>query len=134
MTERDVLRDTRLLLANEFRNGVFWRNSTGMADAIGIRRSDIESWIRSAQGPLRVAMQVALGKAHRMRFGLAPGSSDLIGCVDGRFVAPEAKYGSGRASKEQEMFQALVQAKGGVAFTFWTPEECVEILRKELQK
>lgn len=134
MTERDVLRDTRLLLAEEFKDGVFFRNSTGMTDTIGIRKADIQRWISLVPAHIGQEMRVALSKAYAMRFGLAPGSSDLIGCVRGRFCAPEAKYGRGVAKAEQLLFQELVRSKGGIAFTFWEPEECVRMLKEELEK
>lgn len=50
-----------------------------------------------------------------VRFGLAVGSSDLIGLVDGRFCALEVKAAKGKASPEQLRFMSLVRRVGGFA-------------------
>ncbi|HWT29372.1 MAG TPA: VRR-NUC domain-containing protein [Methylophilaceae bacterium] len=51
-----------------------------------------------------------------IRFGLAVGSSDLIGVTkDGRFLAIECKTDSGRATDEQLNFISLVRSMGGRA-------------------
>lgn len=129
MTERDVLDQTRLLLAQEVKEGVFWRNSTGMTDMVGIRKEDLLKWAAMAPPQLGTLIRAAVGRAHAMRFGLAKGSSDLIGCVDGRFGALEAKFGKGKLRPEQALFLDLVKAKGGFGGTFWSPEEALEIVR-----
>jgi hypothetical protein len=67
---------------------ILWRNSTGVA--------------RAASG-------------HHVRYGLAVGSADLIGIVDGRFVALEVKSDSGRLRPEQELYLELVRKHGGFA-------------------
>lgn len=70
---------------------VLWRNNVGTA----------EHWTpRGVQ---------------RVRYGLAEGSSDLVGLIDGRFVAVEVKAHDGRVSEEQEQFLALVRRAGGFA-------------------
>lgn len=70
---------------------VLWRNNVGTA----------EHWTpRGVQ---------------RVRYGLAEGSSDLVGLIDGRFVAVEVKAHDGRASAEQEQWLALVRRNGGFA-------------------
>ena len=63
----------------------------------------------------------------RVRYGLAPGSSDLIGIVQldvaaladgarpGRFLALEVKAGRRRETPEQRLFLALVRRRGGYA-------------------
>lgn len=55
------------------------------------------------------------GATRHIRAGLAKGCSDLIGCLDGRFLALEAKTGTGRLTSDQEQFGAVVRAKGGFA-------------------
>ncbi len=55
-----------------------------------------------------------------IRYGVGKGGSDLLGIVKlssgvGRFFALEVKTGKARASKEQEMFIALVRRYGGYA-------------------
>jgi hypothetical protein len=66
---------------------VLWRNNTGVAEHRGAR----------------------------VRYGLAVGSADLIGCLDGRFVALEVKAATGRASPEQRQWLDLVRRNGGFA-------------------
>jgi hypothetical protein len=50
-----------------------------------------------------------------VRYGLAVGSADLIGCLDGRFVALEVKAAAGRTSPEQRQWLDLVRRNGGFA-------------------
>jgi hypothetical protein len=69
------------------REFVVWRNSTGFAERDG----------------------------RPLRFGLCPGSSDLIGIADGLFLAVECKLRSGRLSAEQIRFLQLVYDRGGIA-------------------
>jgi len=51
----------------------------------------------------------------RVRFGLAVGSSDLIGLLvpSGRFIAIEVKSASGKPTEEQLAFLDAVRAAGG---------------------
>lgn len=63
---------------------------------------------------------VAIEGARRVRYGLAPGSADLIGVVTmpsgvGRFLALEVKTDKGRARAEQLTFLDLVRRRGGFA-------------------
>jgi hypothetical protein len=63
---------------------------------------------------------VAIEGSRRVRYGLAPGSADLIGVVTmpngvGRFVALEVKTDKGRARAEQLTFLDLVRRRGGFA-------------------
>jgi len=78
--------------------------------------------------------------------GLGKGSADIIGilCMGdalgpgqdcGRFVALEAKTGTGRVSPEQKLFIELVRKRGGFAATFSTVDEaraCIERARQGL--
>jgi hypothetical protein len=50
-----------------------------------------------------------------VRYGLCPGSSDLIGFIGptGRFFAAEIKSSTGRITPEQRAFLDLVNSKGG---------------------
>jgi hypothetical protein len=51
----------------------------------------------------------------KLRFGLCPGSSDLIGISkDGRFIAVEVKTSKGRTSPGQESFIQVVRRLGGI--------------------
>lgn len=68
-----------------------WRNNCGTA----------EHWTASG--------------VQRVRYGLAEGSADLIGLLDGRFGAVEVKAFSGRTSPEQEQWLGCVRRAGGFA-------------------
>lgn len=71
--------------------------------------------------------QIVLRYPRRMRFGLVPGSSDLIGfrtvvvTTDmigkpiAQFVAIETKGPAGRATKDQKNFLRVVDESGGIA-------------------
>lgn len=50
-----------------------------------------------------------------IRYGLAIGSSDLIGIVDGRFFALEVKQPGKKPTKEQLQFLGCVRRHGGFA-------------------
>lgn len=55
-------------------------------------------------------------RVHAVRYGLCPGSSDLIGwTASGQFLAVEVKSKRGRASKKQLAFIAAVTKAGGIA-------------------
>jgi hypothetical protein len=59
-----------------------------------------------------------------LRAGLAIGSADLIGCLNGRFVALEVKKPkTGRESDEQTAWLASVRRVKGFAATVRTVEE-----------
>lgn len=60
--------------------------------------------------------------------GLGTGSLDLIGCVDGKFVALDAKTGGATLSKDQRLFCELVRKNGGLAHAFTSLDELEEIL------
>jgi hypothetical protein len=87
-----------------------FRNDTGQAFVGTVLREE-----KTPKGTT-----VTLGRARRVGYGLAKGSSDLIGwrpTEDGtaQFVAIEAKQGSGRLTKEQRNFLRQVQEAGGYA-------------------
>lgn len=65
-------------------------------------------------------------------YGLAVGSSDLIGCVigSGRFFACEVKSKRGTPSPEQLAFIGAINKAGGYAFVARTPKEALEHLEK----
>lgn len=86
MHETEIQQQIRLALGRE-PDLVLWRNNTGVAKHDG----------------------------RKVRYGLALGSSDLVGILAGRFVALEVKRPKGRASDEQKLFVELVRAKGGFA-------------------
>lgn len=64
-----------------------------------------------------------------IRFGLAVGSSDLIGITPtGRFLAVEIKTSKGRATPEQMRFIEAVRARGGIAGIARSPAEALALL------
>jgi hypothetical protein len=76
--------------------------------------------------------QVTLNNAHMIRFGLAIGSSDLVGITPtGRFLAVEVKTTTGRATKEQEVFIDAVRRAGGVAGIARSAEDALSLLENE---
>jgi hypothetical protein len=86
MSEGHIQDEIRLALSDE-PGLVMWRNNVGVAEHRG-----------------------AL-----VRYGLAVGSSDLIGCLNGRFIALEVKTPTGRASPQQRQWLDLVRRHGGFA-------------------
>ena len=63
-----------------------------------------------------------------IRFGLCPGSADIIGIAPGgQFLAVEVKTKTGRATDAQHAFIAAVIRAGGRAGIARSPEEAVEI-------
>ena len=94
MSEGQIQDAIRLALTDE-PGLVVWRNNTGVAEHRGAR----------------------------VRYGLAVGSADLVGCLDGRFVALEVKTPVGRASTEQRQWLELVRRHGGFAAVVRSVEE-----------
>lgn len=70
------------------------------------------------------------GRTIAFRYGLCPGSSDLIGLgPGGRFVAIEVKRpGGGRVSQAQRLFLALIKKYGGLAGVARSVEEAEAIV------
>ena len=97
------------------------------------------------QGPVRLwrnntgALRDERGRL--VRYGLCPGSSDLIGLRQlrieeqhlglelGVFCALEIKTGSGRLTPEQRQFLEVVGSRGGLAGVARSVEEARQILR-----
>lgn len=91
---------------------VLWRNNTGLAEY----------------------------KGRKVRYGLAVGSSDLIGIYStvigpehvgmtlGRFVAGEVKAPGGTVTDDQARFLALVSSRGGLAGVWHDTEEALATL------
>ena len=94
-----------------------------------MNESEIQHAIRVALGKLpdvrmfRNNVGVADVRGAKVRFGLAKGSSDLIGFIrheiDGiriaRFVSLEVKTETGKTTEEQDLWIKLVRAFGGFA-------------------
>ncbi len=64
-------------------------------------------------------------------FGRA-GIPDIIGCVDGRFIAIECKAGKGKTTALQERELEWIAETGG--FTFVAREDNLDELRQRLQE
>ena len=69
-----------------------------------------------------------------VRYGLVPGSSDLIGIYRGRFVAVEIKRPGGRTNpkraKLQRLFRELVRASGGYAIVVSSVDEFLRLMKE----
>jgi hypothetical protein len=96
MSETEIQQRIRLRVGRDPRI-VLWRNNVGQVQREG-------RWIR---------------------YGLAVGSSDLIGILrgSGRFVALEVKTDTGRPKPEQILFIELVRQCGGFACIVRSPDE-----------
>ncbi|MBN2377040.1 MAG: VRR-NUC domain-containing protein [Sedimentisphaerales bacterium] len=60
----------------------------------------------------------------------AAGVSDLIGLVNGRFVAIELKVGSNKPTKLQSFFICTVKQAGGIAEVCYTLDEVKAVWEK----
>lgn len=87
MSEGKIQDDIRVALSDE-PGLVLWRNNVGVAEH---------------------------QRGARVAYGLAPGSADLIGCLDGRFIALEVKTATGRVATAQTQWLDLVRRFGGFA-------------------
>ena len=60
------------------------------------------------------------------------GISDIIGCIEGRFVAFEVKRadGSHGLTPKQELFLDRITSDGGIAAVITSPEEALLVLHK----
>lgn len=92
MSEAQLMDAVRLALGSAV-DLVLWRNNVGVA----------EHWSGR--------------EAVRVRYGLAPGSADLVGALapSGRWFALELKTATGRTTEEQEQWLSLVRRMGGFA-------------------
>ena len=106
MKERTIQRRILVALSKRYHGrGVFWQNDTGSA--------------RSMDGK-RV-----------IRFG-CPGSPDIIGCLDGRWIGLEVKTETGRQRETQIAFQDAIIRAGGLYAVVRSPEGAIEFLELSL--
>lgn len=63
-----------------------------------------------------------------IRFG-CPGSPDILGCLDGRWIGLEVKTATGRQRETQIAFQAAIERAGGLYAVVRSPEDAVAALR-----
>ena len=101
-----------------------------------MKENDIQREIRLALGkdPRVVLWRNNVGFASdtRVRYGLAPGSADLVGLSNtGRFIAIEVKTPGGRGlSDEQRMWLDLVRRMGGVAGVARSVDEALALVEE----
>lgn len=117
MRETDLMRE--ILLALSRAGARVFRNNVGVAK-----------------------YQADNGQMHRVRYGLAPGSSDVIGLVPvtitpdmvgqqvAVFAAVEVKTATGRLDPDQRAFLDMVRAKGGIAGVARSVDEALALVRR----
>ena len=101
-TETDVLQECRLAASEA--GAIVWRNNVGAT--------------KNEYGRL-------------IRYGLCPGSSDLIGIYQGRFLAIEIKRPNQKPTKDQVNFMTVVNGSGGIAFIAESPEDVINGLKTQ---
>ena len=67
-----------------------------------------------------------------IRYGLCPGSSDVIGLANGRFLALEVKTPIGKVTEDQERFLAAVNTNGGIGRVVRSVAEAKEVVLREV--
>ena len=82
-----------------------------------MKHSDLVNEILLYLSPLGMAWSNSTGAIKTedrfLRYGLK-GSADILACIDGRFIAVEAKCGPDKQRPEQIRFQAAIEKAGGV--------------------
>ena len=121
------------LIPREFKDGsghaliTVWRNNTGT----GTPRNAVQAAIALM---LKGEIQQAIRTLQRpIKFGLV-GSADILGIIapHGRALAIEVKAGRDRQSFEQQAFQQMWTARGGIYIVARDVGACMEELRKAL--
>lgn len=70
----------------------------------------------------------AMGRPVIVRYGLAKGSADLVGCYHGRFVAIEVKTPSGQVRPEQDRWLECVRKSGGFACVVRSVDDALDAI------
>lgn len=83
--------------------------------------------------PRTVAWRNNTGRRGNVKFGLCAGSSDIICCHYGRFVAIEVKTEEGKVSDEQWAFMATVINADGTAFVAYNLSDVKEWVYEQSQ-
>jgi hypothetical protein len=124
MIETDLQRQIQLALTSEY--GRCWRNNNG------------EAWLGRTFA-VRDGRLVS-GAAQRVRYGLGPGSSDLIGPQSvlitpemfgqrlAVFTAAEVKLPGARVAPEQRRFVEIIRQLGGIADVVHSVEEAQQLV------
>ena len=100
MTEGALMVKVQLILGAD-PACAFWRNNVGLATT---------------------------DRGTKIRFGLFPGSADLIGVFRGRFVGVEIKTEDGRQSPEQRTWQSCLESKQGIYAIVRSEDDARELL------
>ena len=109
MKESEIQTAIRLALGKLANRGVvFWRNSVGQC----------------------VEFDAKTNGERVIRYGLAPGSADLVGCVNGRFVGLEVKRPGETPRPDQALWANLVRAKSGLVETVTSVEDALAVVRR----
>lgn len=109
MKENELQTEMRVELGKLANDGVvFWRNNVGVATHFDKRAN----------------------REVRVRYGLANGSADLIGCVDGVFVGLEVKQPGEYPTPEQRLWAELVRSKGGFVETVRSVPEALAAVER----
>lgn len=64
-----------------------------------------------------------------VRYGLCPGSSDIIGLYNGRFFALEVKTARGQVSAQQFAFLKAINANGGIGKVVRSIEDAERVFK-----
>lgn len=106
-TEARIQDEIRLALGS-IHGLVVWRNNVGLARHFDPKTHETQT----------------------VKYGLANGSSDLIGVLRGRFVALEVKRPGEKPTKDQEQWLSIVRACGGFAAVVTSAEEAVAAIER----
>jgi hypothetical protein len=119
---------------------VLWRLSQGAGRAVPIEALErLLSLLLLGDVSAAITLVRELISGRYAKMGLVNGASDLIGILTvqvlggphvGRFFALEVKSARGRTSKEQDMFLALVRARGGFAAVVRDENEALAALER----
>ncbi len=74
-----------------------------------------------------LAMRNALG-GRTIRYGLGPGSADIICCVGGTFVALEGKLPGEKQNPDQIIWEVAVKRVGGIYGIFRSVDDARKIV------
>jgi hypothetical protein len=66
----------------------------------------------------------------KAEYGLAKGASDLIGIVDGRFLALEVKVPGETPTDDQQRFIDAINRLGGVGAVVRSVDDALEVIRR----
>lgn len=131
MSETNLMRRILLRLST-LRGVVGFRNNVGLG------------WSGRLVNHDRIRNVVTLADARPVKFGLAPGSGDIIGWqkvtitqdMVGKeaalFLSVEVKTGTGRATDQQKHFMRTVNDAGGVAGIVRSEDEAQSLIESRL--